>query len=108
MRSTAVASRNTRPTPDSASEPRWTRCQGCADPSTALDLANRYNYRYAGITGSYRRDTVALGVARRLGDSRALGVSLGGKEISSSGGSARVIHATCGGRSNRRGASFAG
>ena len=55
---------------------------GDADPATALDLANRYNYRYAGIAGSYRRDTVALGIARRFGDSLALGISLGAARVS--------------------------
>jgi hypothetical protein len=53
-----------------------------ADPSTALDLANRYNYRYAGIAGSYRRDAVALGLARRVGDSLALGVSFAAARVS--------------------------
>jgi hypothetical protein len=40
-----------------------------------------YDYRYAGISGSYRRDTLVLGVARRLGDSLALGLSLGAARV---------------------------
>jgi len=46
------------------------------------DLYSTYDYRYAGIAGSYRRDTLAFGVARRLGDSLALGVSLGASRLS--------------------------
>jgi hypothetical protein len=41
-----------------------------------------YDYRYAGIAGSYRRDTVSLGVARRLGDSLALGASVSAARVS--------------------------
>jgi len=40
-----------------------------------------YDYRYAGIAGSYRRDTLAIGAARRLGDSIALGVSFGASQV---------------------------
>ena len=40
------------------------------------DLGSTYDYRYAGIAGSYRRDTLALGAARRLGDSIAVGLSI--------------------------------
>ena len=46
------------------------------------DLASAFDYRYAGIAGSYRRDTLALGVARRIGDSLALGISLGASQVS--------------------------
>lgn len=46
------------------------------------NLNNRYDYRYTGIAGSYRRDTLVLGVARRLGDSLALGVSFGAARVS--------------------------
>ena len=35
-----------------------------------------------GSPGAYRRDTVAVGVARRIGDSLALGVSLGSSQVS--------------------------
>jgi hypothetical protein len=41
-----------------------------------------YDYRYTGIAGSYRRDTVAIGTARRFGDSLALGVSFGASRVS--------------------------
>ena len=40
-----------------------------------------YDYRYAGITGAYRRDTIAIGAARKLGDSLALGLSLGASQV---------------------------
>jgi hypothetical protein len=52
-------------------------------PSDAPDdaLGASYDYRYTGIAGSYRRDTVALGVARRLGDSLALGLALGAARV---------------------------
>jgi hypothetical protein len=40
-------------------------------------VGSEYDYRYAGISGAYRRDTVALGIARRIGSSIALGLSLG-------------------------------
>ncbi len=52
-------------------------------PSDAVDdsLGATYDYRYTGISGSYRRDTLALGVARRLGDSLALGLALGAARV---------------------------
>ncbi|MBA3464430.1 MAG: hypothetical protein H0T46_31050 [Deltaproteobacteria bacterium] len=46
------------------------------------DLGNAFDYRYHGILGAIRRDTVTIGVARRLGDTLAFGVSLGGSRIS--------------------------
>jgi len=49
------------------------------DHDAAYDL--RYAYRYAGIAGSYRRDTLAIGAARRLGDSLAVGLSLGASQV---------------------------
>lgn len=45
-------------------------------------LGAAFDYRYAGIAGSYRRDTLALGVARRVGDSLALGLSFGVSRVS--------------------------
>ena len=45
------------------------------------DLMAAYEYRYTGIGGSYRRDTLSLGVARRLGDSLALGIALGASRV---------------------------
>jgi hypothetical protein len=47
------------------------------EKSLSNDLDHRYDYRYAGIAGSYRRDTVVVGAARRFGDSLALGASFG-------------------------------
>ncbi|HMG57869.1 MAG TPA: hypothetical protein VK601_30415 [Kofleriaceae bacterium] len=48
---------------------------------TADKLGQAYDYRYTGIAGSFRRDMVALGAAHRLGDSLALGASLGASRI---------------------------
>jgi hypothetical protein len=45
------------------------------------DLASAYDYRYAGIAGSYRRDTLTVGAARRIGSSLALGLSLGASRV---------------------------
>jgi Outer membrane protein transport protein (OMPP1/FadL/TodX) len=45
------------------------------------ELGAAFDYRYAGIAGSYRRDTLALGAARRIGDSLALGLSLGISQV---------------------------
>lgn len=39
-------------------------------------LGSTYDYRYAGIAGSYRRDGLAVAAARRFGDSIALGLSI--------------------------------
>ncbi|MBC7973877.1 MAG: hypothetical protein H7138_02745, partial [Myxococcales bacterium] len=41
------------------------------------DLGDAFNYRYAGIAGSYRRDTLSIGAARRIGSSLALGLAVG-------------------------------
>src|SRR5262245_45797250 len=50
-------------------------------PSDAREFLSYFDYRYAGIAGSYRRDTVALGAARRIGDSLAFGLSLGASQV---------------------------
>ena len=50
-------------------------------PSDAHVLDASFDYRYAGIAGSYRRDTLAIGAARRLGSSLALGLALGASQI---------------------------
>jgi len=60
------------------------------------DLYSTFDYRYAGIAGSYRRDTLAFGAARRLGDSLALGVSFGASRLNVS--EHRRIWAGFGGR----------
>jgi hypothetical protein len=41
------------------------------------ELENAFEFRYAGIAGAAQRDTVMLGVARRIGDSMAAGVGFG-------------------------------
>lgn len=50
-----------------------------SDPSGNYD--DRYEYRYTGISGSYRRDTLTIGAARRIGDSLALGLALGASRV---------------------------
>lgn len=44
-------------------------------------LGNRFEFRYAGIAGSLRRDAVTVGVARRIGDALAVGLSLAGARV---------------------------
>ncbi|CAN5378684.1 hypothetical protein BH11MYX1_BH11MYX1_26100 [soil metagenome] len=41
-----------------------------------------FEYRYAGIAGGLRRDTVTIGAARRIGDSLAVGISIAGSRVS--------------------------
>jgi hypothetical protein len=48
-------------------------------PPDQLGVA--FDFRYMGIAGAMRRDTVALAVARRIGDQLALGVSLATSRI---------------------------
>jgi hypothetical protein len=50
-----------------------------ADP-TNIDVA--FDFRYAGIAGGMRRDTVTAGIARRFGDSVALGIGIGASRVS--------------------------
>ncbi|MEO8699501.1 MAG: hypothetical protein ABI867_05630 [Kofleriaceae bacterium] len=45
------------------------------------DFGVAFDYRYLGIAGGSRRDTVTAGVARRLGDSVALGISLAASRV---------------------------
>jgi hypothetical protein len=45
------------------------------------DLNDEFDYRYTGIAGSYRRDTLSIGAARRIGSSLALGLSLGASQV---------------------------
>ena len=49
-------------------------------PATAL--GNAFDYRYAGTAGELRRDTVTLGVARRIGDQLAVGLAVAGSRVS--------------------------
>lgn len=44
-------------------------------------LGSRYEFRYAGVAGSLRRDTITAGVARRLGDTVAVGLSIAGARV---------------------------
>jgi hypothetical protein len=48
----------------------------------AGDYSNLFEYRYAGISGGLRRDTVTIGAARRFSDWLAVGVSIAGSRIS--------------------------
>ena len=55
------------------------------DPADVLDadkLGRAFDYRYAGIAGTIRRDTVTIGIARRLGDAVAIGISGGLSRVS--------------------------
>ena len=47
----------------------------------ADQIGPRFPYRYDGIAGTIRRDTVAIGAARRLGESVALGLSVGASRV---------------------------
>jgi len=46
-----------------------------------VPLYDNFDFRYAGIAGSYRRDTLAIGAARRIGDTLALGLSFGVSQV---------------------------
>ena len=59
-------------------------------------LGNRFEFRYAGIAGSIRRDTLSLGVARRLGDAVAVGLSVAASRVAIS--ETRRLWAGFGGR----------
>ncbi len=48
-------------------------------PAEELDAT--FEYRYSGIAGAIRRDTLTIGVARRIGDSLAIGVSVGASRL---------------------------
>ncbi|HSR97476.1 MAG TPA: outer membrane protein transport protein, partial [Kofleriaceae bacterium] len=50
------------------------------DPNSGF-FGSYFDYRYAGISGSYRRDTLSVGVARRIGDSLAFGLALGASQV---------------------------
>jgi hypothetical protein len=43
--------------------------------------ADLFDYRYAGISGSLRQDTVTIGAARRLGDAVAVGLAIAGSRV---------------------------
>ncbi|MEO7097423.1 MAG: hypothetical protein ABI175_29450, partial [Polyangiales bacterium] len=46
------------------------------------DVQDAFDFRYHGIAGALRTDTVTAGVARRFGDTVAFGVSVGASRIS--------------------------
>ncbi len=52
-----------------------------SDVPNPSDIDQAFDYRYAGIAGSYRRDTATLGVARRIGDELAIGLSFAGSRV---------------------------
>lgn len=53
-----------------------------APPNIVIgDLKHDFDYRYAGISGAYRRDTITLGAARRLTDTLALGLSIAASQV---------------------------
>jgi hypothetical protein len=54
------------------------------DPGSldAAHYGNAFEYRYTGLAGSVRRDTVTIGAARRLGDAVALGLAIAGSRVS--------------------------
>ncbi len=45
------------------------------------EYGNSFEYRYMGLSGAIRRDTLTLGAARRIGDTVAVGLSLGGSRV---------------------------
>lgn len=45
------------------------------------ELGDRFEFRYAGIAGALRRDAVTAGVARRIGDTLAVGLSAAGARV---------------------------
>lgn len=47
----------------------------------ADQLGAAFPYRYTGISGTIRRDTVVIGAARRLGESVAIGASVGASRV---------------------------
>jgi len=54
------------------------------DPSDvpATNVGGAFEYRYTGVAGRLRRDVLTVGVARRIGDAAALGLSIGASRIS--------------------------
>jgi hypothetical protein len=46
-----------------------------------MDIPARFEFRYAGIAGSLRRDAVVVGVSRRIGNSLAVGLSVAGARV---------------------------
>ncbi|MEO8846976.1 MAG: hypothetical protein ABI591_28810 [Kofleriaceae bacterium] len=63
----------------SAVSERELRSPGSLD---AAHYGTAFEYRYVGIAGGVRRDTVTIGAARRFGDWLAVGVSVAGSRVS--------------------------
>ena len=72
----------------SAVSDREMRSPGQLDPAS---YGNAFEYRYIGLDGSLRRDTVTIGAARRIGEAIAVGVSVAGSRVSV--GEARALWA---------------
>ena len=72
----------------SAVSEREMREPGRLDPAS---YGNAFEYRYIGLEGSVRRDTITIGAARRVGESVAFGVSIAGSRVSV--GEARALWA---------------
>jgi len=47
----------------------------------ASELGNAFEYRYAGLGGAFRRDTLAAGAAHRIGETVAVGLSVAGSRV---------------------------
>lgn len=45
------------------------------------DYGNSFEYRYAGLGGSLRRDTIAVGAAHRIGETVAVGFGVAGSRV---------------------------
>lgn len=45
------------------------------------ELENGYEFRYAGIAGAAQRDSVTLGIARRIGDTMAIGAAFAASRV---------------------------
>src|SRR5258706_5020882 len=52
------------------------------DKLDAAHYGNLFEYRYIGLAGGLRRDTVTVGAARRFGDAIAVGVAVAGSRVS--------------------------
>jgi len=63
----------------SAVSARELREPGSIDPA---HYGMAFDYRYVGLAGGIRRDTVTVGIARRFGDWLAAGISVAGSRVS--------------------------
>ena len=72
----------------SAVSDRELRAPGRLDPAS---YGNAFDYRYIGLAGSVRRDTIAIGAARRVGESVAVRGSRSRARAGFSVGEARAL-----------------